>query len=98
VEFRLFFFKGFTDSPVGISSHRLNFDLVVGVGFCFVLVCCNLFQQLEKWRDRGAILYVDRRGFGVCAGPGLCSRSGLLVSIRGKNQLEVTVVGGWSQC
>jgi hypothetical protein len=40
---------------------RLN--LVVDEGFCFVLVCCNLFQQLEKGRDGGDILYVNRRGF-----------------------------------
>jgi hypothetical protein len=49
----------------------LNFDLVAGESFSFILLCCNLFQQLEKWRDGGAILYVDRRGFGVCSGPGL---------------------------
>jgi hypothetical protein len=41
----------------------LNIDLVVGEGFSFILVGCNLFWQLEKWRDRGDILYVDRRGF-----------------------------------
>jgi hypothetical protein len=63
VEFSLFFCKGFGDSLIGISSCRLNFDLVVGEGFCFLLVCCNLFQQLEKGRDGGDILYVDRRGF-----------------------------------
>jgi hypothetical protein len=50
----------------------LNFNLVVGEGFGFILMGCNLFQQLEKWRDRDDILYVDRRGFWGFSGLGLC--------------------------
>jgi hypothetical protein len=67
VDLRLFYCNGFGDIPIGISSFRLNFNLVVGEGFCFILWFCNLFQQLETLRDRGDIPYVDRRGFwGVC--------------------------------